>query len=246
MASAGNRVILFRSLSLALCKQGELAVELLPEAFLGLGEELDDLWEWPVVLGGVACEAAPTAAFKVLSNICNNFIASGPNLEGSVPKEAAKGENNAAIAVLDEGVALEVEPGVEGVAALGGMNKPGCNIANKLCCCAGVIAIGFIDVNAANDCEVVEVVGVALGLGGMAMGVEGVACVKGSSSLGFLAAEAWPVDMSNSLMSLLLALLPLLLLFWYRLAILARFCKADPPSGCGAVILLGIIIKSSI
>jgi hypothetical protein len=44
LASAGNRVILFRSLSLALSKQGELAVELLPEAFLGLGEELDDLW----------------------------------------------------------------------------------------------------------------------------------------------------------------------------------------------------------
>lgn len=232
-------MILFRSLSLALCKQGELAVELLPEAFLGLGEELDDLWVWPVVVG-VACEAAPTAAFKVLSNICNNFIASGPNLEGSVPKEAAKGENNASIAVLDEGVALEVAPGNEGVAALGGMNKPGCNIANKLCCCAGVIAIGFTDVNAANDCE-----GVALGFWGMAMGVEGGACVKGSSSLGFLAADAWPVDMSNSLMSLLLAL-PLLLLFWYRLAILAKFCKADPPSGCVAVILLGMIIKSSI
>ena len=193
----------------------------------------------------MACDAAPTAAFKVLSNICNNFIASGSNLEGSVPKEAAKGENNAAIAVLDEGVALEVAPGVEGVAALGGINKPGCNIANKLCCCAGVIAIGFIDVNAANDCEVVAVVVVALGLGGMAMGVEGGACVKGSFSLGFLAADAWPVDMSNSLMSLLMAL-PLLLLFWYRLAILAKFCKADPPSGCGVVILFGIIIKSSI
>lgn len=244
MASAGNRVILFRSLSLALCKQGELVVELLPEAFLGFGEELDDLWVWLAAVG-VACVAAPTAAFRVLSNICNNFIASGPNLEGSVPKEAAKGENNADIAVLDEGVALEVAPGVEGVAALGGMNKPGCNIANKLCCCAGVIAIGFIDVNAANDCEVVAVVGVALGLGGMAMGVEGGACVKGSSSLGFLAADAWPVDMSNSLKSLLLAL-PELLLFWYRLAILAKFCKADPPSGCVAVILLGMIIKSSI
>ena len=107
MASAGNRVILFRSLSLALCKQGELAVELLPEAFLGLGEELDDLWVWPVVVG-VACDAAPTAAFKVLSNICNNFIASGPNLEGSVPKEAAKGENNADPCKFDNCGTLQV------------------------------------------------------------------------------------------------------------------------------------------
>lgn len=33
-------MILFRSLSLALCKLGELVVEL-PEVFLGFGEELD-------------------------------------------------------------------------------------------------------------------------------------------------------------------------------------------------------------
>ena len=56
---------------------------------------------------GVDVVAAPTAAFKVLSNICNNFMASGPSLEGSVPK-AANGENNediAAWACFDEGVA---------------------------------------------------------------------------------------------------------------------------------------------
>ena len=168
MASAGNRVILFRSLSLALCKLGELAVEL-PEAFLGFGEELDAVDDLRVAVG-VDAVAAPTAAFKVLSNICKSFMASGPSLEGSLPK-AANGENIEDIAaVFDEGVT-----GVPATADVGGgvafgINNPGCNIANKLCCCAGVIANGFMDANAANDCEfVVGVAGVALGFGGLGM-----------------------------------------------------------------------------
>ena len=138
---------------------------------------------------GVAVVAAtPTAAFKVLSNICNNFMASGPSLEGSVPK-AANGENNEDIAAacFDEGVAGTVEgvtggpgpatpaaeeftPGVEGGVAFG-MKNPGCSIANKLCCCAGVIAIGFMVANAARDWAFV--MGVALGFGGLGVGVAG-------------------------------------------------------------------------
>lgn len=127
MASKGNRVILLLSRSLALCKLGELA-ELLPEAFRGLGLEL-------LLLGvGVVDPAAapPTAAFKVLSNICNNFKASGPNLDGSVP--IAKGLKSEDIFVLlDGGVTA---PGEEGVAVdFGGIpNRPGCNMANRLCC----------------------------------------------------------------------------------------------------------------
>ena len=160
MASAGNRVILFRSLSLALCKLGELAVEL-PEAFLGFGEELDLLGVPPTGLPdpGAAttpppAAAAPTAAFKVLSNICKSFKASGPSLEGSVPNEA-NGEKSEDIA-LDEGrfedeAALEDEDDEVGEAFVGMPNNPGCNIANKLCCWAGVIANGFMDAKAAKD-----------------------------------------------------------------------------------------------
>jgi len=167
---------------------------------------------------GVAAVAAPTAAFKVLSNICNSFMASGPSLAGSVPK-AANGENNEDIAAcFDEGVAgvgggpatpADAEddaPGDVGGVAFG-IKNPGCNIANKLCCCAGVIAIGFMDANAAIDCEFVVGVGVALGFGGMGVAGSG-------SSLGFLGADTCPMDMSNSLMSLPAPVLGLLLLFW--------------------------------
>ena len=97
MASAGNRIILLRSRSLALCRLGDPApgVELLPEAFLGLGEALD------LLVGNddddpEADPEADTAAFNVLSNICKSFRASGPNLEGSLlllpPRNEAAGE----------------------------------------------------------------------------------------------------------------------------------------------------------
>ena len=99
MASAGNRIILLRSRSLALCRLGDPApgVELLPEAFLGLGEALD------LLVGNIVDDDDPeadpeadTAAFNVLSNICKSFRASGPNLEGSLlllpPRNEAAGE----------------------------------------------------------------------------------------------------------------------------------------------------------
>ena len=165
MAFSGNRVILCLSRSLALCKLGELVALLLltelPDEFLGFGEEeLDGCFRVADPLVGVACVAPPIAAFKVLSNICNSFMVSGPNFEGSLPN-AANGANNediaaAAAAFLDKGVAgpKEFAPGVElggaGGPLAGGMNRPGDNIANKLCCCAGVIFIGFIAANAAN------------------------------------------------------------------------------------------------
>ena len=105
---------------------------------------------------GVAAVAAPTAAFKVLSNICNSFKASGPSLEGSVPNEA-NGEKSEDIA-FDEGVVADDEddecaPGDDDDVgeAFGMPNNPGCNIANKLCCWAGVIANGFMAAKAAND-----------------------------------------------------------------------------------------------
>ena len=75
-------------------------------------------------------------------------------MEGS-PKEAAKGEKRediAAAAVEFDlgGVAVADGPGEAGL-EVGGMNKPGCNMANKLCCWAGVMVKGFIEAKAAKD-----------------------------------------------------------------------------------------------
>lgn len=150
LASGGRRVILLLSRSLALCKLGELA-ELLPDVFRGLDKALLLL----LLLEGVADEfdAAPeppavadeTAALRVLSNICNSLRVSGPSFDGS--PRAAKGENSedmaAALAAAADEAAVEEEefafkggvaaPGEEGL-VVGGMNSPGCSIANRLCC----------------------------------------------------------------------------------------------------------------
>ena len=123
-------MILFLSLSLALCRLGEL-VELDPEAFRGLAAAPKALL---LLVEGVGVAELDTAAFSVLSNICNNFRVSGPNFEGS-PSEAAKGENkeDMAAAALDLFTGGVAEPaGV--VLVVGGMNRPGCNMTNRLCC----------------------------------------------------------------------------------------------------------------